>query len=78
MDKRQLAKTAAKIVVGTTVGSFVTKALIANIPPTEKLKAAEMTGLLVGAVTADKLQPFTDKIVDDFFDRREAKKINLV
>lgn len=74
MDKRQITKTAAKIVVGTTVGSFVTKALIANIPPSEKLKTAEMTGVLVGAVTADKLQPHTDKIVDDFFDRRNAKK----
>jgi hypothetical protein len=74
MDTRHIAKIAAKIVVGTTVGSFVTKALIANIPQTEKLKTAEMTGLLVGAVTADKLQPFTDKLVDDYFDRRNAKK----
>jgi hypothetical protein len=72
MNKRQIAKTFASIVVATVVGSFVTKSLIANAPVTEKLHAADMTGMLAGAVASNKLQPQTDKIVDNFFNRREG------
>jgi hypothetical protein len=74
MTKRQIAKLAANIVVGTAIGSFVTKAILANAPATEKFKTAEMTGMLVGSVAASKLRPTTDKLVDDWFDRRTAAK----
>jgi len=74
MDKRTLSKYAAKLVVGTTVGSLVTKALIANAPKTEKYKVAEMTGAMAGYVAQEQMAPLTDAWVDDFWNRREAKK----
>lgn len=74
MDKHSIAKTAVKIIVGTTVGSFVTKALLANVPATQRLKTAEMAGALTGAVVADKLTPVTDQFVDDMFARLAARR----
>jgi hypothetical protein len=77
MNKRFIAKTAVKIIVGTVVASIVTKTLGVNIPITQKLKIAEMTGALAGGLVASHLEPRTDKIVDDFFDGRErAMKLN--
>jgi hypothetical protein len=74
MDKRTIAKFGAKLIVGTTVGSAVTKALIANAPKTEKLKVAEMTGAVAGYVAQEQLEPLTDQLVDALFDRLEARK----
>jgi uncharacterized protein YcfJ len=74
MDKRDLSKKAAEIVVGTTVGSFITRALVRQFPSTQKYKLAEMTGALGGYYVAETLRPTTDQICDDFWNRREAKK----
>lgn len=74
MDKRTISKYAVKIVVGTTVGSIVTRALIANAPKTEKLKVADMTGAVAGYVAQEQLSAYTDIWVDDFWNRIEARK----
>lgn len=73
MDKRDIAKLAAKFVVAAGIGNFVTKGLIATVPATSKLKTAEITGLVTGAVAADKLQPRTDNLVDNLADRIAKK-----
>ena len=74
MTVNQIAKLAAKLIVATAVGTFTTRAVLANAPVTRKFKAAEMTGALTGGVVAMKLEPKTDKIVDDLFARFEANK----
>lgn len=76
MTPIEIARLAAKLIVGTAVGTFTTRAVIANAPATRKFKTAEMTGALTGAVVATKLEPKTDKIVDDIFARIEASKKN--
>lgn len=74
MDKRTFAKKAAEIVVMTSVGSFVTKALVANYPKTQKLHTADIVGGLAGYYASEQLRPVTDDLVDAWFDAREAKK----
>lgn len=74
MDKRTLAKVAAKLIVGTAAGNFITKTLQANAPATQNFKVAEMTGTLGGFVVSEKLEPHTNKLVDDLFNKYETKK----
>lgn len=74
MDKRKIVKMIAQTVVTTAIGSAITKTLSTKVPPTQKLKMAEMSGTFGGWLIGEKLQPRIDKVIDDFFDRREARK----
>lgn len=74
MNKRDIAKTAVTIIVATTVGTVVSKTLLANVPSSRNLKIAEMTGALTGAVVADKIHLRTDMYVDRAFNRIAFKK----
>jgi RPA family protein len=74
MDKRIISKYIVRTVVGTTVGSVVTRALIANAPKTKKLKVADMTGAVAGYVAQEQLGDYTDTWVDDLWNRIEARK----
>lgn len=73
-DKRDIAKIAVRIVTSTAIGTAVTKSMVANVPATEKLKTAEMSGALAGYVLGEALQPYTDAAVDRWFDARAAKR----
>lgn len=74
MDKRAITKWAVKMVVCTVIGSLITTTLETKLPATRKLHVADMTGALVGKIGGEKLETYTDKLVDDFFDRRAAAK----
>lgn len=74
MDKRTVSKMVVRMLVATNVGSFVTKSLAANYPQSQKAHANEVAGYVAGAVAQDKLGPYTDEIVDTFWNRRAAKK----
>lgn len=73
MNKRLIVKYAAKTIVMSVAGSTITKTLIAAFPQSERYNIAEITGAIGGFVIGEKLEPTTDKLVDDFFDKREAK-----
>lgn len=73
MSTRTLLKYVAKTIVMSTAGSIITKTLIAAIPQTERYNIADIAGAIGGFYAGEKLEPTTDKIVDDFFDKREAK-----
>ena len=73
-EEHKVAKMAAKITVTIAVGAFMTKAFIANAPATSKLHVAEIGGSLCGWVVGEKLEPYTDKIVDDIYARIAARK----
>lgn len=72
--KHVITKFVAKTVVITTVGSAVTKALLATFPQTAKLNIAEITGSVGGFIAGNKLEPYTDQAVDDFYEWREARQ----
>lgn len=74
MNTRAITKMGVTIVVSTVVASGTTKALVTVLPKSKQLKIAEMSGGLVGWAAGEELRPYTDNMVDDFFDRRAAKK----
>jgi putative Mn2+ efflux pump MntP len=79
INKRTVTKFVVKSVVTVAVGSMITTTLSTRIPVSERFSVAEITGSVGGWMVANKLQPQTDKLVDDFYDKREAKakaKIN--
>lgn len=77
-DKRKITKMVAKTVVMSAAGTAITKTLLATIPATKKLNAAEIIGAIGAWVVAEELEPHTDALVDDFYDRREAKKTTVI
>lgn len=78
MNKRQIAKFAVKTVVQTIAGSAITKAVLAAIPASEQYHAAEIVGAVGGYVVGEELQPYTDKLVDNYADRLEARKVQNI
>jgi RPA family protein len=74
MTPIEIAKMGAKIMVALVVGSFTTKAVIANAPATRKMHVAEGAGMLTGAVAAVKLEPKTDQFVENIFAKLEENK----
>jgi len=78
MNKRNIAKFAAKTVVQAVAGSAITKAVLAVIPSSEQFHAAEIIGAVGGYVIGEELQPVTDALVDTVANRMEARKaINI-
>lgn len=75
MNATDIAKKAASLVVGTAVGTVITKSLIANAPATEKFKIAEISGALGGWIFAEKFEPQTDKLVDNLIAARRRNRI---
>jgi hypothetical protein len=73
MDKRDVGKAVVKVLVSTAVSSLTTKVLLTNIPATAKFKAADMAGMFAGWYVIEKYELQLDKIVDDFFDKRENR-----
>lgn len=73
MDKRYVTKYAVKTIVMFAAGDVISKALAANVPATQKLRANDAIGAVGGYVLSEKLAPTTDKLVDDFFDKRQAR-----
>jgi hypothetical protein len=74
LNARIIAKLLAKAIVYTVAKSFVTRTLESTIPVTEKYHAADVTGMVAGGLAEQKLEPHTNKMVDDLFDRYETSK----
>jgi len=72
MDYRRITKIVAQVVVSTAIGAAIAKTTAANVPATQKFKLAEMVGGIGSMILSEKLQPYLDNMIDDFFDRREA------
>lgn len=73
MNKRVITKFVAKLVVSTAVGSLVTKASATLVPVTQNYKIAEMSGAVAGWYVGEKLEPSLNLMVDNFYNKREAK-----
>ena len=80
---RNVAKFAAKSMVATIVAGGVKDVLIMQFPQTQYLKVAGLTGSIAGWYVSDKLQPYTDDIVDFVADeygtvmeKKRSKKID--
>lgn len=73
LDKRKLAKYAAKTIVMGAASKAITKVLLAAIPQLNDT-VADILGAVGGYVTSEKLEPQTDQLVDNAFDHFEAKK----
>lgn len=74
MNKREIAKTLVTTIVASVIGGVITKSLEATAPSTQKFKISAIAGSFGGWVVAEELTGRTDKMVDDFLDKR-AKKI---
>lgn len=79
---RNVAKFAAKSMVGTIVAGAVKEVLIQHFPATERLKIAGLTGTIAGWYVSDQLEPLTDDLVDfaadeyiELLKRKRAKQI---
>jgi hypothetical protein len=73
-NKRTVTKYVASHLVSATVAIAVTRVLKNNFPQTETLRIAELTGGVAGWYAATKMQPVTDKLVDDGFDALAERK----
>lgn len=73
-DKRTVSKQVARLLVMLNVSSYVSNQLAERVPETKKAHANEVAGFVAGSVTVTKLGPTIDVMVDDFWNRREAKK----
>jgi hypothetical protein len=73
MDKRKAAKFVAKALVMWAADNFIEKSLVKAIPSTQKLHANELAGAVGSYFVAEALEPHTDKLVDDLFDKYETK-----
>jgi uncharacterized protein YcfJ len=74
MTQREIAKKIAEIAISTAVGCVITRTLTSSVSATQKFKTAEMAGTFGGWYVGARIQPHVEKVIDDFFDRREAKK----
>jgi hypothetical protein len=73
MDKRKAAKFIAKALVIWASDNLIENALAKTIPSTRKLHANELAGAVGGYFIGEALEPHTDKLVDDLFDKYETK-----
>lgn len=74
ITKRSVTKLVAHTIVATMAASAITKTLVTNVPVTQKLKIAEITGYVGGGIIAEKLAPQTSSAVDNFYTKLEARK----
>lgn len=72
MTKNDVTKFVVKLAVSTAVSSLVTRVLVATVPATVNYKVADMTGVLAGWYTGEKLEPQINAAVDNFFAKRKA------
>ncbi len=74
IDKRKLTK----FVVNTTVISASTRLIVKTVhaiaPSTEDNLLVDIGAAVAGWYVGEKSEPITDKVVDDFFDKREIEK----
>lgn len=73
INKRTVSKFVLRALVASAAGGVVTKSLITVIPATDNYDIAEITGAVVGFIVSGNLTPQIDKLVDDFYDKREMK-----
>lgn len=78
-NKINVAKHVARHLVSVTVATVVARTLKDLAPSTEKLNVATLAGGLAGWYVADKLEPVTDKLVEDGFAKiAERKQKNTI
>jgi hypothetical protein len=73
LNKRSITKTIAKTVTECAAAFLITRTLSKNVPASNRLKIASMAGSVGGWAIGAKLAPHIDRVVDEFFDRREAR-----
>lgn len=78
---RNVAKFAAKSTVATIVAKAVKDVIIAKYPQAETLNAAGLAGTVTGWYVSEKLEPYTDDLVDyvadeyvEFVNKRKQNK----
>lgn len=78
MTKRDITKTIAKFVVGTSVGYTVSSAIANNAPANNTLQKTEVVvgSYVVGAMVAESTEDWTYRKVDAIFDFFEGSKKN--
>lgn len=69
-----VTKFVVRHVVTAVVASTVKKVLIDNVPQSEKLNGAALAGGIAGWYIGEKLEPYTDAMVDTAFATLKERK----
>ena len=74
MNTRDFTKVVVQTVVSSTAAAAIANGLVVAVPKTKRFKIAEAAGAVGGWAISEEAKPYTDKLVDNLFDRREARK----
>lgn len=75
-NAENVSKFVARHCVTAIVASSVKKALEGHTPQSEKLDTAGMIGALAGWYAGEQLEPYTDAVVEEIFQKIRARRTN--